>query len=363
MSFLKNILSKKETPIKSYADFWAWFQQNEKDFFSAVKNRKDIEKNFFDRLAPKLAELKDGIFFLTGMCDEHTAELALTADGITKNIVFIEELVSKAPGLNGWKFTALKPALHIEDVSIEMAGYTFNAGNIFFYSNELPGYPDEIDITIVHSDFTEESKTKITNGVYIFLDNYLAELDFVTTIDNLRIISKQDAEDELIPVIKLKEFLNWRQKEFTEKYKGTRHNTENDTYSMLEAELENGNMLLAVINTDLLKWYSKASHPWAAVIAIKYDGSNNNGMPNDKDYELLNNIEEEMMHQLKDFEGYLNIGRQTANSEREIYFACKDFRKPSKAFYGIQQKYAGQLEIEYEIFKDKYWQSFERFQQ
>ncbi len=53
--------------------------------------------------------------------------------------------------------------------------------------------------------------------------------------------------------------------------------------------------------------------------------------------------------------------RQTAKGEREIYFACKDFRKPSKVFYQIQQNHSDNFEINYTIYKDKYWQTFERF--
>ena len=86
-------------------------------------------------------------------------------------------------------------------------------------------------------------------------------------------------------------------------------------------------------------------------------------MPNENDYKLLDKIEEDIMHELKDNEGYLNIGRQTAKGEREIYFACKDFRKPSKVFYKIQRNYSNSFKIEYDIYKDKYWQSFERFNQ
>ena len=99
-----------------------------------MKNHNDIEKDFFDKLSPKLSELKDGYFYLTGMYDENTAELVLTADGNTKNIVFVEELVEQALKINGWKFTALKPAMDIENVSINMAGYKFDSENIFFYS-------------------------------------------------------------------------------------------------------------------------------------------------------------------------------------------------------------------------------------
>jgi hypothetical protein len=363
MSFLKNIFKKKDEPIRSYSDFWIWYQKNEREFFNVVKSRQNIEKDFFDIISPKLGELKDGYFYLTGMFDDNTVELILTADGNTKNIVFIEELVSSAPIINGWKFTALKPALNIEDVSIEMAGIKFNTENLFFYSNDFPNYPDEIDICVVHSDMTNENRQEIINGTYIYLDNYLGELDFVNNIDNLKIINKNEAEKELVPITKLKDFLTWRQKEFIEKYEGVRYDTANDEYSMLEAELENGNMLLAVVNTNLLQWDRQASHPWLAVLTLIYDGSKNNGMPNSTDYKLLGNIEDEIMEILQDKDGYLNIGRQTANNEREIYFACKDFRKVSKVFYEKQTKYSDKFEIEFDIYKDKYWQTFEKFKQ
>lgn len=361
MIFLKNILGKNDGPIKSNKDFWDWFQINEKNFFDVIKAGNTIEKDFFNKLAPKLKELKDGYFYLTGMFDNNTAELILTADGSTKNIAFVEELIAQAPKINGWKFTALKPALDIENVSIEMAGHKFNSENIFFYSNDLADYPDEIDLVIIHNNLDERNKNDIINGVYIFLDHYLGELDFLNNIDNLKIVGKNEAEKELVPIAKLKDFLNWRQKEFIEKYEGVRYDTKNDEHVVMEAERESGKRLIAVINTQLLSWEKKASHPWLATITFKYDGSKNNGMPNNKDYETLNAIEDELINELKDKDGYLNIGRQTESGERDIYFACKDFRKPSKVFYEIEKKYAKKYEVEYEIYKDKYWQSFERF--
>jgi len=361
MGFFKNIFNTKEEPIKSYSEFWDWFQKNEAVFFNVVKNHKDIEKDFFDKLSPKLGELKDGYFYLTGMFDDNTVELVLTADDNIKNIVFVEELVKAAPNIAGWKFTALKPAMEIKDVNISMSGYEFNGSNLKFYATEFEDYPDEIEITIVHDDLTEENRNQITNGIYIFLDNYLGELDFVNNIDTLKIVGTQQLKKELVPISKLKDFLIWRQKEFIEKYEGTRYDTENDEHSTLEAELESGNKLFAVINTDLLSWDSKASHPWISVLTLKYDGSKSNGMPSENEYKLLDKIQEEIIQELKDIDGYLNIGRQTANGEREIYFACRDFRKPSKVFYKVEQYYSDSFEIEYDIYKDKYWQSFERF--
>lgn len=361
MSFIKNIFGKKETPIKSYSDFWIWFQDNERTFYKVVKAHDNIEKEFFDKLSPKLAELKDGYFYLTGMCDDNTVELVFTADGNTKNIVFVEELVEQAPKINGWKFTALKPAMDIENVAINMAGYKFDKNNLFFYSNDYDEYPDEIDICVIHNELSEENRNEIGNGTYIFLDNYLGELDFLNNIDHLKIIGKNEAEKELVPIAKLKDFLTWRQKEFIEKYEGTRYNTQDDEHSVLEAELKSGGNLIAVVNSKLLNWDGKASHPWIAVITFRYDGSNNNGMPNEDDYQYLNEIDEGILLKLQDKDGYLYVGRQTAENEREIYFACKDYREPSKVFYQIQQENSNKFEITFDIYKDKYWQSFERF--
>jgi len=360
MGLLKNILGKKEDTIKSYEDFWNWFQNNEKSFYNVLKNNGNIEKDFFNKLSPKLNELREGYWFLAGMFDSNTAELVVTADGIIKNIVFVEELISTAPKLNGWIFTALKPEQDIKDVNIRMDDLKFNKDNLFFYSNDNAKFPDEIDITIVHADYEENLKKPIISGTYIFIDNYLGELNSVNTIDNLKIISKEQAEKELIPIEKLKDFLKWRQKEFIEKYEATRYGTENDNYSSLEATLNNGKPLIAIVNSALLSWDKKASHPWIAFMEIKYPG-NENGMPDNLTYALLNEIEDEIMSYLKDLDGYLNIGRQTADSSRVIYFACKDYRIPSKVFSQIQKKYYKKYSIDFDIYKDKYWKSFDRF--
>ena len=158
MSFLKHLLSKEDKRINSYTDFWAWFQTKEKDFYKVVKKSGNFEKDFFKILSPKLSELRDGYFYLTGMLDDSTAELVLTADGKIKNFVFVEELVKAAPFISGWKFTAHKPAIDINDVNIEMSGFSFKKDNLSFHSIDNPYYPDEIEITIV---------TTITNSVAI----------------------------------------------------------------------------------------------------------------------------------------------------------------------------------------------------
>jgi len=361
MSFLKSLFQKKEQPITSYADFWNWFQQHEKKFYTVLKKEGDVKNVFLDKLVDKLDALKEGFLYSIRLHENAVAELIITSDGVIENIVFVEELIAAAPKLKRWKFTALKPALDIENVRIEMGGYKFSSENLSFYSIDHAAYPDEIDIVIVHHDYDEKDSDIIVSGTYLFLDNYLGELNSVTTIDNVKILPKSAAAEELIPILKLKDFLIWREKEFVEKYKGIRHNTVEDNFISLEATLPNELPLFAIVNADLLEWDRKASHPWIAIFKIAYDGTENHGLPNEKDYELLNEIEEEILQHLKDASGYLNIGRQTADGVREIYFACVDFRLPSKVLYNTKEKYTHRFEIQFSIFKDKYWQTFNRF--
>ena len=220
MKFLKSLFRTKEEPVYSYSEFWKWFEQNEQKFYKVLKDQGNINKEFFDQLSPKLDELKDGFWFLTGMYDEDTAELVFTPDGVIKNIVFVEELVESAPKMSNWKITALKQPSDINEFQIEIEGYKFDESKMNFYSTYHTSMPDEIDITITHQDCTEENQNIMANGVFLVLDNFLGELKSVTTIDNLNIINTKDASTDLIPLGKLKDFLTWREKEFVEKYKG-----------------------------------------------------------------------------------------------------------------------------------------------
>ena len=361
MSFFKKLFSKKESDRYNNEDFWNWFLQNEKSFFNTVKKRANLEKDFFNKLSPKLDQVKEGIYFVTGMFDDNTAELIFSADGDLKTIAFIEDLVKAAPIINGWKFTCLKQPLSAADVSIEYADFNFTKDNIYFYYETETAFPDEINLTIVHNDYKEENKAAIINGCYIFLDNFIGELNFVTTIDNVDFIEKQNAIEKLIPIEKLKDYLIWREKEFVEKYEGKKYNIENDGHSVIEGIAENGAPIVAIINTEILDWDSKASHPWIVNIEIKYDGKNNNGLPDSKSMAFFEKLQDEIENNLQAQDGYLSIGRETSNDVREIYFACKDFRKPSKVLYATIQKYKQDVEMDFSIYKDKYWRTFNRF--
>lgn len=368
MSVLRNYSAVNKNKIElsqsdAYAKFWQWFQKHQKGFHRIIveMNRDTIEGELFDKLSSELESVHHGIFFLAGMFDAETAELIFSPNGIVSNIVYIEELIASAPQIEGWRFTALKPGSNRTKFNIEMHSYEFGTETLSFYFNDNDQFPDSTDLMITHDQYNEEQKSEFLQAIYIFLDNYLGEYNTVAKIDSVTAIAKQDAEKELIPIERLKNILILKNSEISRLDKVIYTHSDDDQYVSLEGRSQEGLPLVAILNRTLLDWDQKASHPWMVIIEIPYDGKNTNGMPSSDDYDLLDTIEQDMLDELKDMDGYLNIGRETGDSLRTMFFVCKDFRKPSKVTDQIVNKYKHHFEIEVSIFKDKYWRSLSKF--
>jgi len=341
------------------ADFWSWFRKHEKNFFKVLQDKGDIQGQFFNPLADRLLKIREGYFFLAGM-HKGAAELILTADGKIKNIPFIEDLVAAAPAIPGWTFIASKPATLTESQSIGMGNFRFDYQTLFFYANEDERYPDKISITVVHDQYLPEEREQMVMGVYIFLDNYLGEIKSATVIDAVEITGREGAEKELIPIHKLKAYIDWREKEFVEKYDGVGFDKEKDSYSALSAEDANGIPMLLVVNVGAMQWEYPASYPWILEYLIKYPGDDNAGLPDEKTMDFMETIEEDLRALLAG-DDYMDIGRVTAENRRSIYFACREFRGAVKGADAIHQKYEQKIEIEWDVYKDKYWQTLDLF--
>src|SRR5438093_4151695 len=134
MGCVNNIFSSKVRPIESYVDFWEWFAEHESAFHKIVRSKDTakIEKDFFRPLGSKLRQIKDGYNFLVGMLDDRTVDMVFTADGDPKNIVFVEELVTAAPNVQGWVFNPAKqPA---SAIALNMNSNQFDEYSLTFYT-------------------------------------------------------------------------------------------------------------------------------------------------------------------------------------------------------------------------------------
>ena len=117
------------------------------------------------------------------------------------------------------------------------------------------------------------------------------------------------------------------------------------------------------MNTDILRWGNKASYPWIIKLKMEYDGTANNGMPDNQVSGMMDDLEDEIGNFMRESEGYINIGRETGNGSRTIYFACIEFRNPPRILdrIGRSIKPEADFTYDYEIYKDKYWRCLSRY--
>ncbi|WP_099367342.1 DUF695 domain-containing protein [Sphingobacterium sp. 1.A.4] len=346
-----------------YQSFWNWFKDNSENFLQTLRARENVEENLIAILAPKIEELDLGLFFLIGIENDDVAELIFTPDGNIQNVYLAEEILAAAPEIENWSFKALKPPTNIPSFEIRMMDLVFSKSNITFYPKNHPAYPDEIDLVMIYKDWREELADEIVNGVYIFLDNFLGEEAMIEKIDRIQVIGPEEEVPEEIPVEKLPEYINWREKEFVEKYQDITYSDENDSYTSFETILEDDTPIISTINTGALNWDNKASHPWILVLMINFLEVHDSGMPNQKDLDVLGEIDKLTLQLLPNLEGYIYIGREIGDGKCELFFACKDYRMPAKIADWLGSQFNDGVEITADIFKDKYWQIFERFNQ
>lgn len=353
----KRFFRKKKATEGTFEEFWHWFSSQESKFKKAITNRKDIEESFLNPLKEAVDKLAPNIFFLAGLNQDKEFELIFTPDGNLKTVCYVEDLVNSSPNLSGWKFIALKPPTPSnQEFGINMYGHEFRLNDMFFVPVKIEFHPDLIKLVIVYQEINDENKNNYSNAIYILLENFIGEYNLMTQIDEIDFANDNKFEKkDLVPISKLREYLNWRQKEFLEKYEGIKYSIEDDEYSILEFE-SNEEKAVAVINKDLINWDKKASHPWLLIISINFEEYNY-----DDKWDKLDSFEDDLNKQLLAKNGFLNVGRRTGSCEREIFWANKDFRQIVKVIDHSAKQLDNGFSLQYDLFKDKYWQTLEIF--
>lgn len=346
----------------TYQTFWNWFENHAQEFYEIIKSGNQVEERFINVFAPELTKVEPEVFFLVGIEEDQKAELIFTPDGRIQNVLWAEKLANSAPEIPNWKFRALKPASNNINFAIRMHDLNFDRDNIKFYPVIHEAYPDKIDLKFVYDHYHEESHDDILNGIFIFLDNFLGEETMIQCIDKIDVIGPQNVHEELIPLDKLKDYLIWREKEFVEKYQDVRHDPSNDNFAAFEGTVEGNKTILSTFNTSILDWEFKASHPWILVMMIHYQPENDNGFPSSETYNSIAKLEDDIEEQLPAEKGYIFLGSETIDGLRETFIACREFREATQIIDQLQTKHSQELIMNFEFYKDKYWQSFERYQ-
>jgi hemerythrin-like domain-containing protein len=97
----------------------------------------------------------------------------------------------------------------------------------------------------------------------------------------------------------------------------------NATYSGFEFEVD-GYPALAIINSDLKNLENKSQYPYSVFIELVPDSFNENGHPEDEEYDYLNDIEKKIIEYLESQTQTVHVGHTTLYRTREIIFYTKD---------------------------------------
>jgi hypothetical protein len=342
--------------------FWQWFVKNEYRFRELEKNDSDHALVFLDELIGQMKPFNPWLKALAGPYSGNRYELIITADGDVALFCKVEELIAKSPVLEKWKFTAHKPALGFEGISIDLYEKKFSVDTTCFYPIVREEYPDEVSIVLTHVDYSEEEDDQFQAGGMIYLENGLGEEMTATRIDHYETgpLPSPDSGIEVIPISKLSDYLGWREKEFVEKYESVHAQRPDESFNLLEAEDSDGKMMMVTIDAGFKDWSLRPAFPWYVQVDINYQGDTN-GLPTAQQLEALQNIENEIISLLTNGGGSWFIGHRTYDNIRNIYFYAAEYKTGSKLLHRYVETAPTDYTILFFIRKDKYWQNMEMY--
>ena len=342
--------------------FWQWFVENEYRFRELEKNDSEQALAFLDELIRHMKPFNPWLKALAGPYSGNRYELIITADGDVALFCKVEELIEKAPALNNWKFTAHKPALGFEGISIDLYEKKFSVETTCFYPIIREEYPDEVSIVLTHVDYNEEEDDQFQAGGMIYLENGLGEENTATKIDHYETgpLPAAGSGIEVIPISKLADYLNWREKEFVEKYESFHAERPEESFNLLEAEDGEGKSMLATIDAGFREWPLRPAFPWLFQVDINYK-ADANGLPSSQQLQELQAIEDEIINLFKEQKTIYFIGHRTYDNVRNLYFYASEYKTGSKLLHRFVETFRADYTVLFFVRKDKYWQSMEMY--
>ncbi|SHF41294.1 DUF695 domain-containing protein [Flavisolibacter ginsengisoli] len=132
----------------------------------------------------------------------------------------------------------------------------------------------------------------------------------------------------------------------------------NATYSGFEFEVD-GYPALAIINSDLKNLENKSQYPYSVFIELVPDSFNENGHPEDEEYDYLNDVEKKIIEYLEGQTQTVHVGHTTLYRTREIIFYTKDRDAVSNFLESFLETI--ERESSFDIEEDSSWENVSAF--
>jgi hypothetical protein len=195
--------------MKSPETFWTWFIKNERRY----RNVKTPEKEqLLDELLFALQDYSAGLWFEIGSHPDGLRELVVSAGGDASYFPDVRALISAAPTLEGWEFTAFKQPQGFE-FTTEYEGVTIVPSEAWFLPLVSQEDPRELGLRIAVPDFNELHEETFVSACYIVLDTGLGEFQASEQIRHVEVCSVPTSPESegFIKLDELGSYLKWRE--------------------------------------------------------------------------------------------------------------------------------------------------------
>jgi hypothetical protein len=359
MSLLDTIFNKPK-PKYQAADFWKWLLKNKTRLDQLKTAIEQDAHQLLDEVIEELSQFNPWLKAVCGNYDDDTIELIITADGDIALFTKVQELIAAAPHLPGWRFTAHKPAVGLSNMGIRMYGKVFDESTLHFYPIEEPEYPDEVILVFTHPDYLPADHEDFQTAINMFVQNGIGELKAATLIDDMDYGSEPEDKTELIPIAKLDSYLLWREKEFVEKYQAGPIEKVPELYNVIEGQDEDGNVMIAIVNTAYENWSYKPAYQWLLSVSMEYEAAEN-GLPPEKMLAAMQLEEEQVIKMLVSQSEAIYVSSKTFKGARTACFYTRSYELPCQLMHKWADEHPNSVISGFFVEKDKYWRCLEEF--
>jgi hypothetical protein len=195
---------KKGDPIEK---FWTWFKDNQK----RLRMFEENPDKYLTEVLTQAKKIQAGLAIEFEPPKNGIIKMTVSADGDRNIFSVVQNIVAKAPTVEGWKFIAFRQRMNLEQVK----GMRLKAQDHELDPDKMKFFPmingDTLDLIIYANDVTEENYNQIAYGGLLLLDNILGEYDCVTKVrsyDFHNMPTKKEELAELFPLLDLAAYVD-----------------------------------------------------------------------------------------------------------------------------------------------------------
>ncbi|SDF52504.1 hypothetical protein [Chitinophaga filiformis] len=165
------------------AKFWRWFEEKSDDFRFFREMEPEECEEIFEELTERLHLYCTSLFFEMRINTINEGELIITAEGNEEFFDDAEFLVSKAPEIDHWTFTALIPADE-EHEGIEYEDLDLTPSEMWFTAIEDEDMPEKLNLVIHYRDYEFVKQSEhLDTAMFLLLQSVLGEKAFAQYIN------------------------------------------------------------------------------------------------------------------------------------------------------------------------------------